>query len=391
MPVSHFDEVKQTLANEGIAPALDRLAQALREQGRYNELFDAMVLKKRYEMGLPLLENRDLAGLPAAERRELEDFYAGCCREVADLYLADGNIPHAWVYLRAIGEPEKVAAALEEIDQESAPDSLDALIDIALHQGVNPRKGFELLLATYGTCNAVTAMEQQFPQTSAGVREECVRTLVRHLYGELAASLRADVARKGEEPDAESGIVDLIAGRDWLFEDNAYHIDTSHLGAVVRFSRVLTGGPELDQAVELAEYGRRLSPMFQYASDPPFERMYDDHLVYLKALAGRETDEAVKHFQKKLDNADETSKPYCAAVLVSLLDRLGRHEEALAVSVEHLAEHQDGAAGFPTVKELCRRAGDFGTLVDFSERRDDLVTFTAGLLEQRDSNSQSSS
>ena len=76
---------------------------------------------------------------------------------------------------------------------------------------------------------------------------------------------------------------------------------------------------------EMAEYGRRLSPMFHFRGDPPFEDVYLDHAVFLKALLGEETDAAVEHFRGKLASAGEAAAP----VLIDLLVRLGRQEEAI--------------------------------------------------------------
>ena len=47
--------------------------------------------------------------------------------------------------------------------------------------------------------------------------------------------------------------------------------------------------------------------MFQYRGTPPFQNVYEDHSVYLRALVGDDVDGAIAHFRKKLAdaNADE--------------------------------------------------------------------------------------
>ena len=57
-------------------------------------------------------------------------------------------------------------------------------------------------------------------------------------------------------------VLKLIEGRDWLFEDDGYHIDTSHLSSVVQMAVHLTPCDELRLARELCAYGKRLSPRF---------------------------------------------------------------------------------------------------------------------------------
>lgn len=390
---SEFDDLSRILEQEGVERALEQLIDTLKAEKKYHELFDALLLEKRYALSLPLVQKGTLGNLPDDKRRTLEDEYVKCCRTVGELYLAEGDVAHAWVYLRTIDETAKVTEALERIEPGQDRDDWDQVIDVALHQGAHPRRGYELLLKSYGTCNAVTAMDQLYGRVSPADRAACIGMLVRQLYGDLVESLRADIARRGPEmgeavESAEAlprRVTELIEDRDWLFGEYSYHVDASHLSAGVRFSRELSPGPDLDKAIELTEYGRRLSPMFQYHTDPPFEKFYDDHGVYLRALRGENVDEAVAHFRAKLEAADDDAKPVCAAALVTLLERLGRETEAIAVSLEHLSHVQDAGGMFPTVAELCQKAGDYRGLIDFSRQRGDLVTYLAGLVAARTS------
>ena len=52
-------------------------------------------------------------------------------------------------------------------------------------------------------------------------------------------------------------------------------------------------------AADLTEYGRCLSPRLVFEGAPPFEHIFEDHGVYLKALLGRDAEIAVAHFQRK--------------------------------------------------------------------------------------------
>ena len=155
--------------------------------------------------------------------------------------------------------------------------------------------------------------------------------MIRTLYSQLAASLRETVAAAEGVAQPTAGVAELIAGRDWLFEGMSSYVDSTHLVSVLRFAPELEDPEMLRMVCEMAEYGRRLSPMFHFRGDPPFEDIYLDHAVYLKALLGEQTDAAVEHFRGKLALAPEAAAP----VLIDLLVRLGRQEEAILVS-EHI-------------------------------------------------------
>ena len=99
-------------------------------------------------------------------------------------------------------------------------------------------------------------------------------------------------------------IAELLEGRPWLFADDAYHIDISHLSAVVRISPLLTDPTTIARAVELTDYGRNLSPRHQSEGEPPFEDHFADHGAYLRALLGHDADAAVRHFRAKLGPAE---------------------------------------------------------------------------------------
>jgi hypothetical protein len=241
------------------------------------------------------------------------------------------------------------------------------VIEIAFREGVNPRKGFELLLEHHGICSAITWYGSS-PDYNG--RLDCLRLLIRTLYNQLAASLLATVSAAESETPAASGVAELIAGRDWLFEGISSYIDSTHLVSVLRFAPELEDPEMLRLAWEMAEYGRRLSPMFHFRGDPPFEDVYLDHAVYLKALLGEETDAAVEHFRSKLAATPEAAAP----VLIDLLVRLGRRQEAIQMSVEYLPDAS---------LQLCQDAGDYPELRRLARQREDRIGFAAAVIQSR--------
>jgi hypothetical protein len=183
-------------------------------------------------------------------------------------------------------------------------------------------------------------------------------------------------------PAEGTSIARLVADRDWLVADEAYHIDVSHLSATVRYSLVVSDPGVLALAVDLTEYGRRLSPRLQFEGSAPFERTFDDHRVFLRALLGQDIDEAIVHFREKITPGEaedlETSLP--AQVLVDILMRLGKIDNAIEVAAAHLAHLPDSALNCPGLAELCQRGGRMERLTTIARRQGNLVHFLASLL-----------
>ena len=72
--------------------------------------------------------------------------------------------------------------------------------------------------------------------------------------------------------------------------------------------------------------------------------------------------------------------PTPAQVLVGLLVRLGRLDEAIDVAAEHLAGLPDSALVCPSVAQLCQRAGQPERLARIARDQGDLVHYAAAIL-----------
>jgi hypothetical protein len=363
-----FEELDRLLADGGPAAAFEHLAQRFRDRKQYPMLFETRLMQKRLELGLPLIAG-DPAGEPAGElRKQYEAAFIEAARETGTLYLADGEVTRAWPYFRAIGETLPVA---EAIDRAEPGEDFEGVVEIAFHERVNPRKGVELVLRKLGLCRAISFFEQ-YPGREG--RQESLALLVSTLYSDLAESLKRTIVHaEGSAPESAS-IRDLINGRDWLFGEYDYYVDSSHLVSILRFAIDLEDPELLQKAVEMAEYGRRLSPMFHFKGEPPFENPYEDYGIYLRALAGEQVDEAVSHFRSKLTEAADSAP---AQTLVNLLVRLKRYGEAVEVALEHLQEVQPSQLACPSVVQLCQLSGDFRKLKTVAREQDDLLTYAA--------------
>jgi hypothetical protein len=376
MPDDLFDALDETLRSGGAEAAFELLIRKFREEKKYPLMFEARIMKSRHELGLPVIHDGLLEDLPEAKRANHERAFVEAAREVGGLFLADGDIPRAWSYFRAIGETAPVAAAIEQLQPQ---ENQEAVIEIALHERVHPRKGFELILANYGICRAITFFGQ-YPDRKT--HEDCIRLLVQTLHRDLVESLQRAIARN-EGQALETGIVsELIAGRDWLFGEYDYYVDTSHLASILRFALDATDRETLGFAVELAEYGRHLAPAFQFRGDPPFEDGSKAYAIYLRALIRENVDEAVAYFRGKIAAGDaESSGTEPAQRLVALLARLGRYPEAIAVSLDHLRDSDPNQLFCPSVFQLCQTAGDYTRLRSVARERRDLLHFAAAAIQ----------
>lgn len=329
-----------------------------------------------------MIQVGSLGDLPEPARSQYEERYVEAIRSVGNRLLNTGDIASAWPYFRAIGEPEPVRQAIDAYQPVEGDEQINQIVEIAFNQGANPRKGFELILAHYGTCSAISSFEH-LPHDEA-IRVACSDRLVRQLHEHLAANLRAEIAQRGQPLPAEGSLIPaLIAGNDWLFQEDAYHIDISHLSATVRLAPMLTDPETLTFAAGLCEYGRRLSERHQYEGEPPFEKTFDDHAIYLAVLLGHDVELGLAHFRRKLETSDpdrpETS--LSAQVLVGLLVRLGRLDQAIELAAEHLAGIPESSLICPGVAQLCQRAGQPDRLATIARKQRDLVNFTAAILQ----------
>ena len=379
-----YDDLEKALKTSGPAEAVDRLGAALRQSKEYSSLFYTLLMKKRVELGVSPLPTGPSSELPASTHEPYEQAIREAARQVGRLYLDEGNLTQAWSFFRIIGEREPVIQALDKYELGEG-DEAQSVIELAFHQGLHPRKGFDWILQRFGICSAITLVGSNLNNGEfshgAEVRDHCLRSLARSLHEQLVERLHADIVRREGSAPASRSIPELLAGRDWLMDEDNYHIDTSHLNSVVQMAAHVAPCAELKLVRELCQYGQKLSPQFQYAADPPFQDQYRDYEVFFKILLGEDVEAGLAHFRAKCDTKDSDYPINTAAeVLVNLLLRLGRESDALAVARQHLTNVDERQLSCPGVTELCRRTGDFQALAEIARERGDPVSFVAGLI-----------
>jgi hypothetical protein len=369
-----FEALGPLLESEDPASSLDYLILQFRESKDYQLLFDAKLMKKRLELGLPLIQAPNLATLPPDVQTKYQQFLIEAAQEIGELFLASGDIPKAWPYLRATGDVQRVAAAIERAEPT---ENVEAIIEIAFMQGVHPAKGLELVVEKFGLCRALTYFGGNGGEKN---REQCIALLARNIYSELLASLESAIEEREGHKTGLTSIPGLIESRDWLFGEYSSYIDPSHIVSLLQYSPEVTDSETLRQFHDLCEYGKRLSANFQFPGRPPFENPFVDYDHFVQALLGVDVDQHIAHFRKKVGDT-ETAGNWPAQILINLLVRVDRYREALDVSLEYLPGAHTSEIACPTAQQLCELAGDFDRLAKLARERGDVLTYVAAHLE----------
>jgi hypothetical protein len=337
-------------------------------------------MRLRDSLGLPLVAIEPVEGLSEEKRTKLEDGLIAACREVGAAVLAEGQIREGWMYLRPVGDKAEAGKLLTAI--ETTDENFEDLIDVCLHEGIDIGRGYGLVLERFGTCNAITTFDSSLARRPRNEQAPAAKLLLARLHEDLVASVQADIARQEGTQPRETLLRQLVHDRDWLFQDNSYHLDTTHLAATVRIARASSDADDLRLALDITEYGRRLSQQFQYAGDEPFAEMYPAHALYFQALLGQNVEEAVGYFKTKAEMLDPQQHGYAAIeTYVDLLTRLGRDKEAFESATKFgLGSIQPLGNALPLV-ELAHRAGQVEALLAHCREKGDLLGFAAGLAQ----------
>ena len=379
---SLFDQLEQQSTSGGVDAVLQHLITSLQQDKKHHELFEALKMQVRHRAGLPLLYGESGDDLDSKQRTLLEDGLLGACRQVGTGLLEDGRVSEGWMYMRPVGD---MSAAREMINKiEVQDDNIDEMVEVLLQEGVDPARGFSVVLQNYGTCNAITTFESVMPQKGKADQRAVAQLLLRHVHQELFTNVKADVAGRQESEPTATTLAELIAGQEGMFGEHSYHIDTTHLASTTRFSRILEDEESLRLALDLTEYGKELHEQFQYEGDEPFTDIYRDHAFYFQALLGENLDEALAYFKDRSDNVDTNQWGTVGIeTYIDLLARVGKIEEAIAVTIEKTQPGQRTMGLAPSLLELCERSGNYSPLMDACRGADDVLGFATGLMQAK--------
>ena len=377
-----WDKLEQAMETDASA-GIETLISELKQGQDPHQLFDAILLKWKYENGVPILQPTSMNDVPANLKKEFEAVYISAARETGQQLIEIGRIADAWMYFRAIEDATPIANAIEKYEPPAEfDDELEEMIQLALYQRAHPAKGIELMLATHGMCNTVTALDQIYLDLSPEQRAACSALMVKQLYSDLTENLRREVEQRTPMLPPDLPLGELLAGRLWLFEDDNYHTDVSHLNAVVRFARALEADSNaIEEAIQLCQYGTHLAVQLQYPGEAPFDTYYESHEHYFKVVANKDRDQSIQFFHDRLEQAEEAQdQELIAYVMVDLLMRTKDFPAAIAVAEKYLDQVNE-QSGFSFVT-LCEDTGDMQALQRHSQKSGNAVMYVAAKLQQ---------
>jgi hypothetical protein len=392
-----FETIEQTLATHGPAAAAQVLVDKSRNEQNYTELFEALKMLHRIELGLPAVQT-DIAstgdgsepGISPDIQDQLDKRLISACREVGMAMLRQGKLQEGWMYMRAANDPKAAAEAIAEVPVTH--ENLDVILGLLVHEGVDVERGTKLSLEMRGTCNTITMLDSVVSMRGRAQQQAAVGALVEHLHAELLSSVKADIIRR-EKLDASSApeahairnastIASLVAPRPSLLRDGTYHLDTSHLSSTVRFARILDNPAQLRLAIDIAQYGRQLHSQYQYPSEEPFAELYPMSLAFFRALLGEHVEAALRMFLQKAESLDPQEHGTVAIeTYADLLTRIGRPAEAMQFLIKRMPRGMRPFGIAPSLIELAESSGNFLPMMNHAKERGDVIGFAAAILQ----------
>lgn len=386
-----FQSVEQTSGNA--SEKLDALISSLRDNRRAAELFEAMKMKTRHGLGLPLIVT-DIDPKQTDEvERQLEDGMIEACREAGKMLLEDGNVSAGWMYLRPTGDLELTNRLLAKLPIKD--DNYDDMIQILVGEGVDIARGYRAVLKQQGTCNSITMYEQTLVGRPKADRQAAAGELLDHFYEELREAVRGDIARRTAPASPDESLADMIQKRPEIMSDGGYHLDTTHISSTVQIASICDTPRQWQMAWELTQYGRRLDKSLQYPGEEPFVDFYPSYGAFYGALLGRDIDATLQLFKQRAETVDPMDYGTGAIeAYVDLLERTGRPDQAIVAATKLVPKEVPPQRIVPILLDLAGRSvGNEGydgkiftkemlyqPIADFCRQRGDVLGFAAAVV-----------
>lgn len=379
--VDFLGQLERAAEGAGPTEVCRQLVAHCRQQRSYPELFEALKMSARLELGLPPVALASDEELPEALQEQLEKRLLEACQEVGQGLLSSGRLSEGWMYMRPVGNRSLAAEALRQVQASS--DNLEELLHLLVAEAIDIPRGTELSLEMRGICNTITMLEAVVARRGRPQQQAGVGVLVRFVHEQLLASVQADLQRRGWELPQPLTLTAVLDRYPDLLTDGSYHLDTTHIASTVRFARVLDDQQGLQLADDLAAYGERLHSQYQYPSDPPFQDLYRASRSFFGALLGRDVDQGLGWFKQQAEQLDTAEVGTIAVeTYVDLLARCQRYLPALHYLLQRMPSDQRPVGIAPSLLELSQLAGDFRPMLAQAKERHDLLGYAAALLQR---------
>ena len=363
---------------------LDEMVGHFRDSRSPMELFEALKMRIRDKLGLPLVSGENEPARPEDVERQLEVGLLDACREAGTMLIEDGRVGEGWMYLRPTGDTKLAKDLISKL--EITEDNYEDMIQVLLHEGIDVARGYQAVLDQQGTCNSITLYEQALNNRSKTDQRAAARCLLNHLHSELCELVRGDIARREAPAGDDETLAEMIEKRRWILSDGGYHLDTTHLSSTVRIATVLEDEESLRKAWELTQYGRRLHHQFQYPGDEPFVDFYPAYTAFYAILLGENVDAGLKVFERKARSVDTTEHGTAAVeTYVDLLDRIGRHQEAIDIAIELAPKDVPPQRIVPMLIEIASRIPEasskdgWQSILEYCRKHNDILGYAAVL------------
>lgn len=379
-------DIYQQLADSQTKPALmlDQLVDHFRQARRPMELFEALKMRIRNRLELPLVSSENEPQRPEDVERQLEVGLLDACREAGTMLIEDGKVGEGWMYLRPTGDTELARRLIA--NTPITDENYDEMVQVLLHEGIDVARGYQAVLDHQGTCNSITLYEQSLAGRSKADRVAAAACLLNHLYDELITLVRGDIARREAPAGDDESLVEMVEKRRWILEDGGYHLDTTHLSSTVRIATQLDEPDLVKKAWELTQYGRRLHHQFQYPGDEPFVDFYPAHATFFSVLLGENVDAGLKVFERKARTVDVAQHGTASIeTYVDLLNRVGRPLEAIKAAIELVPDELPPQRIVPLLLDIALKTKEQGEtegydlVAEYCKKHNDLLGYTAVL------------
>ena len=363
---------------------LDEMVDHFRDARSPMVLFEALKMRIRDKLGLPLVSSENEPSRPEDVERQLEVGLLDACRETGTMLLEDGRIGEGWMYLRPTGDTQLAKDLIAKL--EVTEDNYEDMIQVLLHEGIDVARGYQAVLDQQGTCNSITLYEQALANRGKADQQAAARCLLNHLYNDLCELVRGDIARREAPAGDDETLAEMIDKRRWILSDGGYHLDTTHLSSTVKIATVLEDEDSLRKTWELTQYGRRLHHQFQYPGDEPFVDFYPAYTAFYAILLGENVDAGLKVFERKARSVDTVEHGTAAVeTYVDLLDRIGRHQQAIDVAIELAPKDLPAQRIVPMLIEIAARLPEqdneqgWESILAYCQKHNDILGYAAVL------------